>query len=198
MTDGRLLVEVRLPSYTTTPDANLLLASTASVSAKSPAERSQWSGYQATVGGKAYTFQIKVSGTAGRTAGPMIQAGEPPYCYADILVPSGTYDPNTGYLSAYVDGQAYCNFTTSSLAATISFAGQTGSTNIWDVGQTSTCRNCGHSSWIQATYAAYAPCGSTYYDHYGVVDVFWTMPNGTRDSVIAYGPSNEGTVWNSC
>ncbi len=87
-----------------------------------------------------------------------------------------------GYLSDYVDGYAYCNFTTSSMAATIVFAGNTGSQSIWNLGPSTSCGNCSSTSWIEATYGAFAPCGSTSYNHYGVIDVFYTLPGGAREA----------------
>jgi hypothetical protein len=164
----------------------LLIASTTYAAAAGSSARSGWSGYPAPHG-------VPTANTA-----PVPQRIVPYYCSAHILVPSGTYNPSNGYLSAWVEGYAYCNFNTSILISTLVFAGHTGSQNIWNIGTTASCSNCRQAAWVVAYYGAFAPCGVTTYDHWGEMEISYVLPSGTHISNTIYGPSNSGVVWNSC
>ncbi len=123
-------------------------------------------------------------------------------CNAAVDKPTGTYNPDTAYLTAKVSGFITCSFYTPSIEGEIFFEGHTGSQNIdkaggsWDCAGTNKCL---HSPVLSATYEDQPPCNTVAeYDHFGVMRWTYLLPNRTPAGGVQDGPSNTGEVYRVC
>jgi hypothetical protein len=184
LTGARQSVSAAAPGIASFPRVDAALGST------------EWSGYAAKAGHLIPSTTPGPDVPCSPTSRTPSGCGGSPFCATSIGVPSGVYNPNTGVLNAFVVGNVYCNFQSSSIFETIWFKGYTGSQGISNQGEWNNCVDCSGLPNVEATYSAIAPCGAANYRHYGQMQLEYFLPDGEFVDVIDDGPPNQGTVYN--